>query len=337
MATKISGGVFIDLLQNGDSLNTTLNATKSLYQNFKKGTESYNPNWKTEVEKRPIIYPRSYSTMEQRELTLRDIAWEYNDVAMTFDTAGLCTAPDIAVGKIKQIEHNGVKALNIIDNIASDSNNDSDTISFTGKVTASGGETSVKAQITLMIEEGSANLYRMFLNMDDDVLDGNETSLSMVADLLNSGVSVTTGVEFEFINVANNQVLRAKGTSPTFTINKNVIDSELMVLCKAYIAGKVVAQEQRQVWDATDPYVILCDQGVNVRQSNNEDRVYNFSVYNAGLGMVMSGVIFVFKVIKTTDTSDVTSQFTKTNTSVTIAGAKLLTIRPLYISASCEI
>src|SRR5690554_6936336 len=185
---QVSGKLNISLLQNGDNLNTTLNATAPLYQTFKKGTENFTPNWATMSDlDRPVIYPRVYSVMENRVIIPTDINWKYNNVAMSFDAQGIATAPDIAAGKIKQIDYNGAKALRMIGNVASETNNDSDIITFIGNINSSGQTVPVSADITLLIEEGSNNLYRLFLVMTDDVIDNDEESLSMKAILYNNG------------------------------------------------------------------------------------------------------------------------------------------------------
>lgn len=334
---NVSGGVNISLLQNGDNLNTVLLSNLPLYQTFKKGTQHYSPNWATlPSAQQPIIFPRIYSVMEAVTMIPANVSWKYNGIAMTFDGSGIATAPSICAGKIKQIDYNGSKALQIIGNIASDANNDSDIITFTGTVSASGQTVNVSSESTILIEEAVANLYRLFINMTDDVIDGAETSLTMTAALFNSGAQVATGVQYEFLDQAGT-ILRAKSTTPTFEVTRAMIDSELMVVCKAYVNGIVVAQEQRQVWDSSDPYVILCDQGSSVRQRATADLVYAFSLLNARTGSTVPGIVFTIKVFKNSNNSDITSQFSKTNTSVTIPGAKINEHKSLYVDAECTV
>lgn len=334
---QVSGGITINLLQNGDNLNTTLNATKPLYQTFKKGTTDFSPDWEAMNDSdRPIVFPRVYSVMDGITLTPTNVSWKYNNVAMTFDANGLATAPSLIAGKIRQVDYNGTKALKIIGNVASDTNNDSDTITFTGNVTSGGQVVTVSADITLLVEEASNNLYRLFLLTSDDVIDGDQTSISLQAVLYNNGAQVTTGIEYEFLDQGGT-VLQAKGTSNTLTVTREMVDAELMIVCKAYVNNAVVAQEQRQVWDATDPYTIVCDKGTNIRQRQNEDVTYSFSLMNARTGSIVSGVVFTIKVYKNSDSTDITSQFTKTNTSITITGAKIYEHKSLYVDAACTI
>lgn len=334
---NVSGGVNISLLQNGDNLNTVLMSNLPLYQTFTKGTQNYSPNWGTlPSAQQPIIFPRIYSVMSATTMTPTNVSWKYNSIAMTFDGSGIATAPSICAGKIKQVTYNGSNALQIIGNIASDTNNDSDIITFTGTVSASGQTVSVSAETTILIEEASSNLYRLFLNMADDVIDGAETSLLMTATLFNSGAQVVTGVQYEFLNQAGT-ILRAKSTTPTFEVTRAMIDSELMVVCKAYVNGIVVAQEQRQVWDSSDPFVIICDQGSSVRQPATSNLKYTFSLLNARTGSTVAGIVFTIKVFKNSNNSDITSQFSKTNTSVTIPGEKINEHKSLYVDAECTV
>ncbi len=336
---QVSGGVSINLLVNGDNLNTTLNATAPLYQTFKKGTQEFSPNWATMSDtNRPIVYPRVYSVMEAAVLVPTDVTWRYNNVPLVFDASGVAIlpSPDVAVGKVKQIDHNGSKALRMIGNVASDTNNDSDTITFTGKVNSSGQQITVSANITVLVEEASNNLHRLFLVMADDVIDGDETLLTMNAMLYNNGALVTTGVQFEFLDV-NGTVLRAKNASPTFTITSAMIDSELMIVCKAWVNNAVVAQEQRQVWDSTDPFTIICNQGTSVRQRAIDDVTYVFSLLNARTGNVVSGTTFTIKVYKNATGADITSQFAPTTSQILISGAKISEHKSLYVDAACTV
>lgn len=324
-------------LQNGDSLNITLNATAPLYQTFKKGTDEYTPNWATMPDAdRPVIYPRSYSVMEAQVKAVTNIAWKYNNVAMTFDANGLCTAPDIAAGKVRQIDYNGTKALKMIGNVASDTNNDSDMISFFGKVRTDGQDIDVSAETTLLIEEAAANLYRLFLNMTDDVIDGDETSLQMTASLYNMGTAVTSGAEFEFTDIAGN-VLRAKGSSPVFTVTRGMIDSSLMVTCKAYVGGIVVAMEHRQVWDSSDGVALVCNHGARKGQTTHETIDYIFWIINSRTGSTVPGATFEYKVINTLDKSEITSDFAITGDTVTVTPANINQYESFYIWVKGEV
>lgn len=334
---NVSGGITINLLQNGDNLNTALNATSPLYQTFKKGTQDFSPNWATMSDlNRPVIYPRVYSVMENRAIIPTDITWRYNNVAMSFDSSGVATAPDIAAGKVKQIDYNGAKALRMIGNVASDVNNDSDVITFQGNVMSSGQTIPVSADITLLIEEGSNNLFRLFLTMADDVIDGDEENLTMMATLYNNGAIMTSGAQYEFTDQAG-IVLKPKSSSNTFTITRAMIDSELLVVGKAYVNNEVVAQEHKQVWDAKDPYTIICDQGTSNRQRAIDDTLYTFSLLNARTSNVVPSVVFTIKVYKNSNTSDITSQFAITSSTVMITGAKIAEHKSLYVDASATI
>lgn len=338
MSQVIRGGTMISLIENGESLSVRLDATKPLYQTFKKGTQDFIPNWATIADgERPILFPRVYAVMEARVLVPTDVTWKWNNVAMVFNSSGICTAPAVVANKVQQIDYNQSKALKLIGNIASEANNDSDIITFLGKVVASGSSVDVSAEETLVIEEASANLYRLFLNMADDVIDGDEASIKMTAALYNQGAAMSTGVQYEFIDLATSQVLRAKGTSPDFNITRAMIDSELMVLCKAYVGTTVVAQEQRQVWDSTDGYTIVCNFGTSTGQKSKEDRTYTYTLMNTRTSASVAGVVFTIKVIKASNLADITSQFSKTNNSVTIPGLKIYEHRSFYIDVACQI
>lgn len=335
--TSVYAGLTIDLLMNGDSLNTILSTTKALYQTFKKGTSSYTPDWgTTPTAQQPVIFPRVHSAMEGRNIVPTDESWQYNNIPIQFNAQGVSSYPEAVIGKLQRITHEGVPALRVIGNLASDANNDSDTISFSGYAEASGQRLQVSAEITVLIEEASATLHRLFLIMTDDVIDGDEESITMVAQLYHQGILVETGVEFEFVDI-NGTVLRSKGTSPSFTITRAMIDSELLVIGKAYIGGAVVAEEQRQVWDSTDPFTIVISPGNRVTQSSSQDTTYSFALMNARNGNQVSGISFDLNVYKNSDKTELTTGFSKTTTTLTIPGQFILTNRSLYVRARAEV
>lgn len=334
---QTTGGVNISLLVNGDNLNTTLNSTAPLYQTFKKGTSDFTPNWGTMSDAlRPIVFPRIFSVMEGRTLVPSDVSWKYNDVDIVFDENGIATSPSIIAGKIQEVTYNGAKALKMIGNVASDTNNDSDLISFTGRVNSSGQSVLVSADITVLVEEGTNNLYRLFLMMQDDVLDPGDASLSMKAMLYNNGALVSTNVQFEFLKL-DGTVLRAKDPSDTLNITPSMVNGELMVVCKAYVGSTMVTQEQKQVWDVTDPYVISCDQGSNVRQRAIDDITYTFSLLNARTGVEHAGAIFTIKVYSNATLADITGEFNPQSPSITITGAKIQQHKSIFLEAQTTI
>lgn len=332
----VSGGTQINLLVNGDTLNTVLNATAPLYQTFKKGSTDMSPDWATMPDaNRPIIFPRIYSTMNAVEITdISSVEWKYNGIAMTFDGSGIATAPAVAAGKVQRVTYQGKQSLKMIGNIASDSNNDSDIVTYSGIVFASGQSIAVSAEITILVEEAVNNLYRLFLSLDDDVVSGDETGLLIEAQLFNDGAAVApAGVEYEFVDFATQAILRAKGAH-TYNVPRSVINSELLIQCKAYVGGVEVAKDQRQVWDSTDPYVVLCDQGEKPMQRSNQTVVYTYSLMNLRTNTIVPGKVFTFKILKISTGTDITSEFTKTNTSVTVTGAQIKTHQSIYIDAS---
>ena len=281
---NVFASVSISPLINGDNLHTSLNSTLPLYQTFKKGTEDFSPNWATSNDAdRPVIFPQVFSTMEGRSLSVKDVSFKYNSVLMTFDDTGLCTAPAIPQGKVKLVDYNGSKALKIIGNIASEDNNDSDTISFVGKVQASGQDIQVSADTTLLVEESINNLYRLFLVSKDDIIDGDEEYVTATAILYNNGVKVETGVEYEFSDV-DGSVLQARGLSNTIQLTKAMIGGQLVLVAKAFQGDLLVAQEHRLMYDSTDQHKIVCDKGRNVKQDIRKDEKYTFMLQNRRTG-----------------------------------------------------
>lgn len=330
---SISGGVVVELLVNGDNLNTTLNSTAPLYQTFKKGTTDFKPNWDTMPQsQQPVVFPRVYSVMGGEVITPTDISWKYNQVDIQFGVDKKATSPSIIAGKIEEIDYNGGKALRMIGNVASDTNNDSDTISFTGTVETSGQRVSVSSDITVLVEEGTNNLYRLLLSMPDDIFEDGQSALEMKAILYNNGTPVSSNVKFEFSKL-DGSIIRVKDPNDTHTFTPDDVKGELVVVVKAFVGTEMVAQEQKQVFDSTDPYVIVCDQGDKVKQKAKNDIVYKFSMMNAKHFTKVSSATISISVFSRLTLQDITSQFAIASPSVTITGNKIKEHRSIYIRA----
>lgn len=321
-AVEVYKSITIKKLINGVSVSATLYSTSPLYQTFKRGTNDFNPNWETMPDgERPVIFPR-VSPAGGGDLPITDIGWRYNQQQIMFNSNGMATAPDVCAGKVRKTIYNGVEAIKVIGNVASDTNNTSDTISFFGKVRASGQLMDVSAETTLLIEEGIENLYRLILEMTDHIIDGNETSIKMQAKLFNDGNLVTTGAQYEFIDTTG-AALRPKSSDPVFNIHKDMVHGEVIVTCKGYIGNKVVGQDQRQVIDKTDPYEIDASVGDIVMLDPKDNVVITFYLLNQRTGQRVSGATFTIRVFKENPRLDITSEFTKSPTTITIPGSKI--------------
>lgn len=330
---SISGSVIINLLVNGDNLNTTLNSTAPLYQTFKKGTTDFKPNWGTMPQaSQPVVFPRIYSVMEGELLTPTDVSWKYNQVPIVWGPDNKATSPSIIAGKVEKITYNGAEALRMIGNVASDTNNDSDTITFTGSVDSSGQRLTVSSDITVLVEEGTNNLYRLLLVMVKDVFEPGQASLQMQAMLYNSGTLVSNNVEFQFSKL-DGSILRGKDPDSILTLSPDDVDGELVVIGKAYVNGELVGQEQKQVFDSTDPFVIVCDQGDKVEQRAKTDIAYKFSLMNARTGSKVSSATFDIKVYNRRTITDITSEFTFAPPTITIPGSKIKEHRSISLNA----
>lgn len=333
--TEVYGSLTITKLVNGDTLNARLYSTNSLYQTFKKGTSDFNPNWETMPDAdRPIIFPRVYSSVLGSEVdVITDVSWLYNQQPMSFNGSGIATAPDVCAGKVQKVTYQGREALKMIGNVASDNNNTSDTITFNGRVNVSGQEPMVSAETTILIEESASNIYRLLLESTDNIIDGDETGTELNATLYSGGHKVTTGVEFLFVDMLDN-VLQSKSSNSKLDLDRDDVHGEIIVVCKAYVGNKVVAEAQRQILDWTDPFIIQSNVGDKYTQDPKKDETFTFSVINQRTGNIVPGATFVIRAWKLNPTrTEITSEMTITPTTIFVPGAKIDTEDTIQVIA----
>lgn len=321
---EVYGSISVLPLVNGDTINARLESTQSLYQTFRKGTEMFNPNWVTMPDKdRPIIFPRIYSSNLGGEVDdISDVSWKYNQQPIIFDSNGVASSPGVIDGKIKKVIYEDREALKLIGNVASDENNTSDTITFTGRISVSGQEPFVSAETTILIEEATGSNYRLLLEISDHIIDGDETGVDAKAILYVGGQKVTNGVKYQYLNTLD-QVLRDKSESPEYFLSKDLVHGEIILRVKAFVDNVEVAEAQRQVLDWTDPYAIQCTLGGETHQDFKKDTTYIFNLVNQRTGMPVADPRFDFAARIRSSSVDIAGDLAQTDTTITLPGATL--------------
>lgn len=189
MGQTVQGNVVIKRLRTGHTLALGLKRSGAeLYQTVDAQGNPL-PSW-TEVGSHPIITPEGRSLTANKTAKLSDWTWKYIGNALTFDSNGYSTNSGL-VKKFKVDKTSG--KLEIIGNLASESNTDNDTLTFTAKVTVDGVSAVMSKDIEVVITQGGASSYYGNLSSENVILnDANPTTI-IKHSLIFGGKTMTYG------------------------------------------------------------------------------------------------------------------------------------------------
>ncbi len=264
--SSVQGSAFLYGIMDGDVITGALRSTKALVQYIRKDTNSYIPNF-TQAANQPTIYPHLESQVEQRRLApvAGTEKWYYNNdsTAITFGSDNISTAPSAAAGKFKKTTFNNgdfvVPALQVIGNLASPSNTDSDTISLTCDVESGGHVQTVRSSIFVRVEEVEGDPYIAFIDATDGgVIDSNTPTVTLTATLLKAGGEVTSGLTYKWFKSSGSTWAQIPGTAKTLTLGADSIDSRALIKCEITHSG-ITTNAVIEVSDETDPSVMVFD------------------------------------------------------------------------------
>lgn len=193
----ISNRFIVTALQDGQSIQGELAITRSLWQSI-DDSGNVNPDWGSDPEEdKPVLYPLVMSAgVVQTPATTQ---WYYNNELIVFHNSTHLSTNASFPGKFKEIDYAipqtgvSVKAVRIMDNLASSSNDDSDIIAVSGTVTVSDSTLAFDSMQTVTItkSEGSSSVGELILVGGKGTLDGDTDTVQIRAVLHNTNVSVT--------------------------------------------------------------------------------------------------------------------------------------------------
>jgi hypothetical protein len=236
--STIGNRFYVTALEDGTTLHGNLVSVGSLTQGWVESTNTPVPNWKTETDKQPIIYLTLLSGNDTVNPDSNNQKWYYNDVELTFGSNGKSTNTGLVDvfqrTTYPEANPNGAPALKIIDNLASSSNVDLDTIRFSGQYTSSGAAIEFAATIQVRITSMTAgsNLGVIeFANGISDITQKDQT-ISMTASLYSSeGKSVSS---FQTAWMVNGVEKQSKSSTKTFSVKEGEIVDHAIIQCDFY-------------------------------------------------------------------------------------------------------
>ena len=208
------------------------------------------PAWTAEGE-HPKITPEGRSLTSGSTETPSDWTWRYLGKELTFDASGACTKS----GYEKTFRADMVTgALEIIGNLASKTNMDNDTLTFTGKVTAGGVSAVMEKSIEVVIAQGGASSYYGRVWPRDAVLSADVEETELNTELRCGG---------EVMDPSKYTVTIYKTTEQTkfgkTTVKRADVDGTALFIAKFAVGGEVKFTDVCTVVDIADDYSVKTD------------------------------------------------------------------------------
>lgn len=254
--STVGNRFYVTALEDGTTLHGNLVSIGSLTQGWVEATSTPVPNWKTETNKQPIIYLTLLSGNDSVQPDSTNQKWYYNDIELTFGNNGKSTN----VGLVDVFQRttypetnpNGAPALKIIDNLASSSNVDLDTIRFSGQYTISGAavEFSATIQVRITAMSSGSNLGVIeFANGISDITEKGQI-ISMTASLYSSeGQSMN---DFQTLWKVNGVTIQGKSSTKTFSIAEGDIVDHAIIQCDFYRDNSIIYSAYASIDDMQD-------------------------------------------------------------------------------------
>lgn len=300
--SNVQGNIVVQRIKNGDTISTMLQSTKDLFQAISADGGVIAPDFGV-ASNQPTISPYIQSALTAKVLPIVDGSdeWYYNTIRLVFDSSGVCTAPAAAIGKFKR---NANGTLSIINNLASASNKNSDTIRFEG-VAQSSIEIRTSATIDVRIEEVSASAYNGVIDLSSSTIATSSDTVTAKARLV-SGVTemapnaftvkwyraVTASEDND--GVADNWVDFKPGSGNSVTITESDVSGQQLFKADFYVEGKVVSSSLFNVIDTQDPKVITFDNNSPTLTDSTPSVVIRARLISRDQGVESSGAAFTF-------------------------------------------
>ncbi len=274
MPNQISNHFTLTALQNGLTIQGSLRVAGTLSQNYSASTSKCIPDWKNTPSKRPKLYP----VIRKGALYLGADAvqggkWYYNDVEILFDSEtnkstnfkDTNNAPLFEQGTMS-VSLGGTSytlpCLTIINNLASATNIDVDTIGYEGKVELNGKfvdfpRCSLDVKIAQMTTQG----YLGLLSPESAIISaksGTGSSVTINAELYGEDGQSVSSENFyvKFLNAGTGQEISVASGSKSVTISEGDVTDNMIVRCDFYLDSAMqnrVTTAFASVDDTTDP------------------------------------------------------------------------------------
>lgn len=255
MGITVQGNVVIKRLRTGHTLVLGLKRSGAeLYQTVDDSGDPL-PKW-TEAGAHPIITPEGRSLTANKMATLSDWTWKYLGNALTFNADGYSTNANL-VKKFKVDKITG--KLEIIGDLASATNTDNDTLTFTAKVTVDGVSAVMDKDIEVMITQGGASSYYGNLSSDSVILNASNPTTVIRHSLIFGGNDMTYGGDKGYSLKWYKGVRDAAHAITNFNpaaVTRSDVDGTTLFVADFIVNGSVVYTDGIIITDEADEFYV---------------------------------------------------------------------------------
>lgn len=253
MTTSVQGSVVIRRLRTGHTLALALKSTgMELYQTV-DANGVVAPSWTAETGKHPVIVPEGRSLTAGQTATLSDWTWKYLGNALTFNDSGACTTSGYEK-TFKVVKETG--QLEIIGNLASKSNVDNDTLTFTAKVTVGGVSAMMDKDIEVVIAQGGAQSYWGNVSADNVILTADVKTATLRTSLMLGGAAVA-GYTVDWYKNVKDAAHKLSGTGTTRTVTREDVDGTTLFIAVFKVGGQEQFTDGIMLTDMADEYKVV--------------------------------------------------------------------------------
>ena len=259
-------------LRNGKEVTIKMECNQGDAQQDYKGNDADGnaivaPDWAANDDERPIFWSEVLANTVR--IIYTDDNWTYNATLLTFDTNGLSNNTGL-VGYFQKVTYQGVPALKIMKNLASEDNQDNDMLYLDFAYKVGGIDTRGNASAQIRIGRAATDVYKgtiMPVNDQGFVIRENGGSIQLHGRLRYGGVLVandkytidwkkqTSGVFEPLKDESGNNIVDP--SNHTITITSGMVNSCLNVYAIFKdLQGNELTSDTQGVIDASDPLSI---------------------------------------------------------------------------------
>lgn len=269
---QISNHFTLTALQNGLTIQGSLRVQGAASQNYNANTAKCIPDWKTTPAKRPKFYPviRKGSAYINAD-SIQNGKWYYNDVEIIFDSEthqsvnfkDASNNPYFEEGTMSvTLSGNSytVPCLTVINNLASPTNLDVDTIGYEGKVELSGKFVDFpRCSLDIKIAQMTTQGYLGLLSPESAIISaksGSGSSVTIDAELYGEDGQAVTTYYVKFINAGTGQQITVASGAKSVTINEADVTDNMILRCDFFLDAAMqnrVTTAFASIDDTTDP------------------------------------------------------------------------------------
>lgn len=277
MANNISNHFAITALADGITVQGSLRVSGSLSQNYNSNINKCVPDWKANVSTRPKVYAvirKGTSYVSNAQIV--GAKWVYNDVPLVFNDSnessnalGTDGSPLFRRGTTS-VNLNGVSysmpCLEILNNLASPTNIDIDTIGFEGSIEISGQQSSFVCQVDVKIAQMTSQGFLGQLSPESAIITERGQVVEIGASLFAEDGSQPSAffTKWYFNNGEEEANLRGR---KSVTINEENVTDNIIIKCEFFLDADYnnrVAVAFASIDDTQDPeYLYISFDGSN--------------------------------------------------------------------------